>query len=133
MSERARSLGPAGSILFRKSISRHRLRRPRTAAMVCVDAIVERLDDNAVEIDQADEAERRGHLLGVVQFRRLAEVHRQAVVDQDVKVQVFFFHEQADEQTVEPAEEVPVEEAQIVADDVIAIVGEFDALALLAG
>ena len=37
---------------------------------------------------------------------------------------------QADEEPVEPGVEVPVEKAQIVADDIVAIVGELDALAL---
>ena len=45
-------------------------------------------------------------------------------------MQVFLFHEQADEEPIEPGVQVPVEEAQIVADDVIAIVGELDALPL---
>ncbi len=75
--------------------------------------------------------QRRRHLLGVVQLGRVAEIHRQAVVDQHVEVQVFLFHEQANEKAFEPGEQVPVEKAQIVADDVIAIVGELDALALL--
>ena len=55
--------------------------------------VVERLDDDAVHVDQADEAESRRDLLGVVQLGRRAEIHRQAVVDQHVEVQVFFFHE----------------------------------------
>ena len=92
--------------------------------------VVERLDDDAVEVDQADEAQGGRDLLGVVQLGRRAEVHRQAVVDQDVEVEVFLLHEQADEEPVEPGVEVPVEEAQVVADDVVAIVGELDGLAL---
>src|SRR5262245_54973763 len=93
--------------------------------------VVERLDDDAVEVDQADEAQRRGDLLGVVQLGRVAEVHRQAVVDEDVEVQVLLLHEEAQEQLVEAGVEVPVEEAEVVADDVVAVVGELDALPLL--
>ena len=92
--------------------------------------VVERLDHDAVQVDQADEAERGGDLLGVVQLGRRAEIHRQAVVDQQVEVQVFLFQEQADEELVEAGEQVPVEEAQVVADDVVVVVGELDALAL---
>ena len=45
-------------------------------------------------------------------------------------MQVLLFHEEADEQSVEAGEEVPVEEAEVVADDVVAVVGELDALPL---
>ena len=125
-----RSLGPAGSIFSQeKSISRHRLLRPRSRQALR-QPVVERFDDHPVHVHQADEAQGRRHLLGKVQLGRRAEIHGQAVVDQDVKVQVLLFHEQADEQAVEPGEEVPVEEAQVVADDVIAVVGELDALPL---
>ncbi len=44
-------------------------------------------------------------------------------------MQVLFLHEQAQKQAIEPGVQVPVEEAQVVADDVVAIVGELDALA----
>jgi hypothetical protein len=45
-------------------------------------------------------------------------------------MEVFFLHEEAEEQPVEPGVEVPVEETQVVADDVIAVVGELDGLSL---
>src|SRR5947209_2967026 len=45
-------------------------------------------------------------------------------------MQVFLLHEEADEQAVEAGVEVPVEEAEVVADDVVAVVGELDALPL---
>src|SRR5262249_49723357 len=88
------------------------------------------LDDDAIEVDQADESQRRGHLLGVVQLGRVAEVHREAVVDQEVDVQVFFLHEQAEEEAIKAGVKVPVEEAEVIADDVVAVIGELDRLAL---
>ncbi len=45
-------------------------------------------------------------------------------------MEVFLLHEEPDEQAVEPGVQVPVEEAQVVADDVVAVVGELDALPL---
>ncbi len=46
-------------------------------------------------------------------------------------MEVFFLHEEAEEETVETGVEVPVEEAKVVADDVVLVVGELDALAFL--
>ena len=43
-------------------------------------------------------------------------------------MQVFFFLKEANEEPVEPGHEVPVEKAQIVALDVVLVVGELDAL-----
>ena len=45
-------------------------------------------------------------------------------------MQVFLFEEQAEEEPVEPGEQVPVEEPQVVADGVRPEVGELDPLAL---
>ena len=45
-----------------------------------------------------------------------------------IEVQVFFFQEQLQEQPVQPGVEIPVDEPQVVAGDVIAKVGELDAL-----
>src|SRR5262249_49753491 len=42
----------------------------------------------------------------------------------------FLLHEEPDKELVQPGEQVPVKEAKIVTDDVVAIVGEFDALSL---
>ena len=43
-------------------------------------------------------------------------------------MQILFFHEEADEEAIQPGEQVPVKKAEVVADDVIAVVGELDAL-----
>jgi hypothetical protein len=45
-------------------------------------------------------------------------------------VQVLFFEEQLEKQLVEPSIQVPVDEPQVVAGDVIAEVGKLDALPL---
>src|SRR3954467_3351683 len=45
-------------------------------------------------------------------------------------MQVLLLQEQAEEEAVESGVEVPVEEAEVVADDVVAVVGELDALPL---
>ena len=89
-------------------------------------------DLHAVGPAQADEAQRRRQLLGIEQLGRLAEIHRRAGVDQGVEVQILFFQEQLQEQLVQPREQVPVHEPQIVARHVVAEVGELDALPLAA-
>src|SRR5262245_56439448 len=45
-------------------------------------------------------------------------------------MQVFLFHEEPDEKTIQPGEQVPIQKAKVIADDIVAIVGELDALAL---
>jgi hypothetical protein len=45
-------------------------------------------------------------------------------------MEIFLFHEEPNEEPIQTSKEVPVEEAQIVADHVIAIIGELDALPL---
>ena len=86
----------------------------------------EGIEHDAVVVDQADERQGRRHLLAVVQLGRVAEVHRQAGVEQRVEVQVLLFEEELQEQLVEPAVDVPVDVPEVVADGVIAVVGEFD-------
>src|SRR5262249_21791151 len=90
--------------------------------------VVERLDDDAVHIDETDKGQRRRDLLGVLELRRRAEIHRQAVVDENVEMHFLFFEKQPQEKTIQPREQVPVEEAKVVADDVVAKVHELDAL-----
>ena len=62
----------------------------------------------------------------------IPELHplQQAVIDEQVEVEIFLLHEEPNEELVEPGEQVPIEKSQIVADGVIAVVGEFDRLAL---
>lgn len=93
------------------------------------DALVDGFDTHTVSTNQPDKAERGGELFGVFEFRRSAEVHRHARVDQRVKVQIFFFEKQLDDQLVEAGVEVPIEQTQVVAGDVVTKVGELDALA----
>ena len=64
-------------------------------------------------------------MLSVAQLGGRAEIHRLAVVDEQKDLQIFFFEEEADEQFFEPAEEVPIDVAQVVADGIRAEVGEF--------
>ena len=87
-------------------------------------------DPDSVRAAQADEAQSRRQLLRIVQLRRISKVHRVARVDQRVEVEVFFFEKQFEEETVESSIEVPVDEPQVVSRDVIAKVGELDALPL---
>ena len=49
---------------------------------------------------------------------------------QHVEVQVFFFEKQLHEQLIEPREDVPIDEPEIVSLDVVAVVGELDATPL---
>ena len=92
----------------------------------------EGFDLDAIGAAQADESQRGGQLLGIVQLGRVAEIHRRAGIDQREEMQIFFFQEQLEEQLVEPRVEIPVHEPQVIARHVVAEVGELDALALAA-
>ncbi len=61
-------------------------------------------------------------------LRRLAPRHRAAGVEQHLNAQVLLGQEQLQEQLVQPAVDVPVHEAQVVADHVRPVVGELHAL-----
>ena len=56
----------------------------------------------------------------------VAEVHRQAGVEQGVDMEIFLLEEELQEQLVEPAVDVPVDVPQVVADGVVAMLGELD-------
>ena len=77
-------------------------------------------------VHQPDERERGGDLLAVVQLRRLSEIHREAGIQERIKVEVFFFQKELEEKLVEPPVHVPVDVPQVVADRVISVVGELD-------
>ena len=59
-----------GSMPSRYSSIRHTLLPAAEHGAAAVRRLAERFDPHAVGADQADEAERRGELLGVVQLRR---------------------------------------------------------------
>ncbi len=102
------------------------LRPAADAVQPLVEPGAEGVDQDAVVVHQPDERQRRGHLLAVAQLGRSAEIHRQAGVEQRVDVQVFLLEEQLQEELVEPAVDVPVDVPQVVADGVIAMLGELD-------
>jgi hypothetical protein len=109
-----------------KSIICETLVRPRSAP-VSATACCHRGDRHAVVIHQPDVPQRRRHLLDV-KFVRRAEIAALADIAQDVQRQIFFFEKQLEKQPIEPGVDVPVDEAKIVADDVIAIVGKLHGL-----
>jgi len=83
------------------------LRAATYGSDLLIQLVVECFHHHPVVVNQSNERECRGDLLGVKQLRRVAEVHGHRVVDEYVEVQVFFFEEQFDEKLVEPAVDVP--------------------------
>ena len=90
---------------------------------------LQRLRD-AWQANKPDETQRRRQLFRILELRRLAKIHRPAVVDQQVEVQVLFFEEQFQEELFESREEIPIDEAEIVPGYIGAEVGKLDALSL---
>src|SRR5207253_2759217 len=58
-------------------------------------------DAHAIEVREADVAERRRDALRVAQLLRIAEAHRARRVDDEVDGEVLFFFEEANEETIE--------------------------------
>ena len=100
--------------------------RPRRPERPSSSWLLKASIDDAVVVHQADEREGGGDLLAVVELGRVAEIHRQAGVEQDRDVEIFFFEEELQEELVEAAVDVPVEVAEVVAGGVVAVVGELD-------
>ena len=63
-----------------------------------------------------------------IKFARFAEGHRLAGIEKNPDRQLAFLLVELQKQPVEPPVEVPVEVTEIVAGDVIAIIGELDRL-----
>ena len=91
----------------------------------------QRADRDPVLAREPDVAERRRRALGEQQLRRVARRHRRRRVDEQRDGDVLFLDEELDEQLLEPGVDVPVELAQVVAEGVVAVVGELDRLAAL--
>ena len=96
------------------------------------DAIVERHQPDAVALPVHQVAERRGQARGVLELARPARPvrHRPADVDQQVTVEVGFLLELLDVVPIAAREDLPVDRREIVAADVLAVLGELDAEAL---
>ena len=84
---------------------------------------------HAVLVHEADIGERHRDLARVVERVGIAGAHRGAGVDGDDEREVLLLEEHLEEEAVEAAEDVPVDEAEVVAVDVRAEVGELDRLA----
>ena len=128
----SRSVGPSDGSIGRQvgqqaedpARAAHRRPPPR-------DPAGQRADRDPVLAGEPDVAERRGRPLGEQQLRRSARGHRRRGVDEQGDGDVLLLDEQLDEQALEPGVDVPVELAQVVAEGVVAVVGELDRLAAL--
>src|SRR5690606_13806943 len=82
---------------------------------------------HVIAAPQGDVAQRGGHLPGVLHFRRIADPHGRAVVDQQDQAAISLFGEHFDEEPVEPAVNVPVDVTVVVPRLVLAVVVKLDA------
>ena len=82
---------------------------------------------HAIVVQQCHVGQGRGHALGVVELSRLAVIHRQARVEEDVHGQVGLFLEQPQDEPVHAQVDAPVDVANVVAFGVGAVVREHHA------
>ena len=127
-----RSVGPsAGSIADRSASSRKTRPEPRIAARRRAVRPASALTATRSSLREPDVAERRRRALGEQQLGRVPGRHRRRGVDEERDRDVLLLDEELDEQLLEPGVDVPVELAQVVAEGVVAVVGELDRLAAL--
>src|SRR4030095_7905598 len=72
-------------------------------------------------------AARGGEPGAVGQFAGRAESHRRGGIEEEVEAEILLVHEQLHVEPVEPAVDVPVDVAEIIAQPVGPVVGELDA------
>src|SRR6266536_889027 len=120
------TLSAAGS-----SRSLMRTTRPRPVSWAAACPAAERGDGDPILRCQPDVAEGGSRALGEQQLLRPSGRHGRARVDEDADGDVLLLHEELDEQALEPRIHVPVELAQVVAEGVIAVVGELHRLTTL--
>ena len=102
---------------------------PAQAAGFVDDAIGEGAEADPVVVDQPDVPQGGRNLLHVQRLVGIAVVAALGYVHEHVERQVLFFEEELEEEAFEAGVDVPVDEAEVVADDVVAVVGELHALA----
>ena len=87
-----------------------------------------RNDAHPIKAAQRDVADRRRDLPGEIELARLAEGHGLAGIEENAHRQLALLLVELEEQPLQPAVEIPVEVAEIVAVDVVAVIGELDRL-----
>ena len=93
------------------------------------DAVaVEPMHADSIVIAQPDPADGHRQAAGHVQLVRIAPVHRRAGVDRDAQRQILLLQIQLEEERIQSGEDVPVDEAKIIACGVGTVVGEINAL-----
>ena len=87
----------------------------------------QRGDRDPILAREPDVAEGSRGSLGEQELRRASRRHRRRRVDEQRDGDVLLLDEELDEQPLEAGVDVPVELAQVVAERVVAVVGELDA------
>src|SRR4030095_2557848 len=82
---------------------------------------------NAIETADCQERKRGRRPAGKIEFGHwLTEVHRSALVEQDVDSNVFFFDKLPEHQPFEAREDAPIDVPEVIAGFVLSEVSEFD-------
>src|SRR6185437_11865362 len=88
-----------------------------------------RNDAGAIKTAKRDVADGCGDLAREIELARFAKGHRFAGVEKNADRQFAFLLVEFEEEAVETTVEIPIEIAEIVAGDVIAVIGKFNRLA----
>ena len=133
MTSRRDDVGGAVGRLDRRQVGQQPEDAPRAAHRRPSprDPAGQRADRDAILAGEPDVAERRRRPLREQELGRGAAGHRGRGIDEQRDRDVLFLDEELDEQLLEAGVDVPVELAQVVAERVVAVVGELDRLAAL--
>ena len=84
------------------------------------------LDGDAIEPTQRHVAHGSSDLAGKIELGHLAKRHRLAGIEKNGDWKLAFLLVKLEEEPVEPTVDVPVDPAQIIPRDVVAVIGELD-------
>ena len=79
-------------------------------------------------VHESDIAQRHRDATRVIERVRITRAHRRARIDRDHERQVFLFQKHLEEESIESAIDVPIDESKIVAGRVRTVIREFNAL-----
>ncbi len=90
------------------------------------------INPDAVKVAKPDVGHGGSDALGIERLGRFAVLHRLRHVEQDADAQFFFFEEEFQKEFLQAGVHVPVDVPQVIADDVVAVIGELGGLAFSA-
>src|SRR5262249_7823701 len=122
--------GPARLDLAQEVRQMRELVAPTHGRPALAHAVAQDSEAHALAVDEPHEPQGGGQPRRVLELLRLTEPHRAGGIDEQVQAEILLVDEELDVQPIEPAEDIPVDVAEVVTDAVRPVIGELDTLSL---